>query len=202
MMKTLKALILAVGMFAISSLPAEDTLVDKNTGKSFPAQVSFDFNGKNYELDATGIATRTKFFVKVYSVAHYLQKSNDVNKNTLFNIIFSDDRAKQLSMVWVRDVDSRTIRDGYLDTFKKVFSPQQQQQLQPQIDQFLDFFSQSAKVGDEHVIRWIPGGFITVEINGESKGQVQNVDFAKAVWGIWLGAKSVVQRNQLVSRIN
>lgn len=179
----------------------EDTIVDKTTGKVFPANVSFTSEGNNYNLDATGVSTRTKFFVKVYSVAHYLQKSTDVNSKNIFNQIFSDDKAKQLTLIWVRDVDSRTIKDGYMDTFKKVFSQEQQKELNGQIEQFLGFFNENAKINDRQVIRWIPGGIIEVDINGVKKGQVKSVDFAKAVWGIWLGAKSVVPRNQLVSKV-
>lgn len=201
MKNLLLTLIFGFGALMNTHLSAEDTILDKTTGKAFPASVSFTNEGTNYNLEATGVSTRTKFFVKVYSVAHYLQNLGDVNSKNIFNQIFNDDKAKQLTLIWVRDVDSRTIKDGYMDTFKKVFSHEQQKELSGQIDQFLGFFNENAKINDKQVIRWIPGGIIEVEINGVKKGQVKSVDFAKAVWGIWLGAKSVVPRNQLVSRV-
>ena len=184
-----------------ATVTAEETISDKATGKSFPIDVSYSIQGKEYQLNATGVSTRTKFFVKVYSVAHYIQEGADINKNNVFSQLFNDALAKQLSFVWVRDIDSKTHQDGYIDTFKKVFTPAQQQAMQPQIDQFIGFFDQNMKVNDHQVIRWAPGGIIQVEINGVKKGEIVSTDFAKAVWNIWLGAKSVVNRNQLISLI-
>ena len=180
---------------------AEDTIVDKSTGKTFPLHVSYSLGGKEWNLTETGVSTRTKFFVKVYSVAHYLQEGGNINKSNIFTQIFNDSLAKQLTLIWVRDADSKTIRNGYLDTLKQVFSQSQLHKFQPQIDQFLGFYSDDAKVNDQHILRWAPGGILQVEINGVVKGEIINVDFAHAVWGIWLSPKSVVNRNQLVSRV-
>jgi len=190
---------LLVALLIAGGLSADIT--DKATGKSFPSEVSFNSGGKDWNLTATGVSTRTKFFVKVYSVAHYIQNNADINKNNIFTQVFNDTIAKQLTLIWARDVDAKTIQDGYMDTFKKVLTPAEQQTLQPQIDQFLGFFNDNMNANDTQVIRWAPGGHIEVEVNGVKKGEVVNPEFAKAVWGIWLGAKSVVNRNQLVSLI-
>lgn len=201
MQNILKQFVLGAALFAAGMLSSEETIADKSTGKTFPVNVSFSHGGKEWNLTATGVSTRTKFFVKVYSVASYIQDGADLNKNNVFNQALNDNLAKQLTLIWVRDVDSKTIKDGYQDTFKKVFSQTQQQALQSQEEQFLGFFNENASVNDKHVLRWIPGGTIEVEINGVKKGEVQSPEFARAVWGIWLGPKSVVNRAQLVSRV-
>lgn len=200
MKSAFKQLFFLITCFA-AALTAEENITDKATGKTFPMNISYNVKGKEYRLNATGVSTRTKFFVKVYSVAHYIQDGADINKNNIFTQVFNDSLAKQLTLIWVRDVDAKTQADGYTDTFKKVFTPTEQQAMQPQIDQFIAFFDQNMKINDHQVIRWAPGGVIEVEINGVKKGEIVNPDFARAVWGIWLGSKSVVNRNQLVSLI-
>lgn len=201
MKQLFKPIFFMISLFVIGTSFADETIVDKATGKTFPLHVSYNLGGKEWNLSATGVSTRTKFFVKVYSVAHYLQDGVNVNKSSVFNQIFNDSFAKQLTLIWGRDVDAKTIRNGYLETLKQVFSQGQLQTFQPQIDEFLGFYSENAKVNDKHVLRWAPGGILQVEINGVLKGEITNADFAPAVWGIWLSPKSVVNRNQLVSRI-
>ena len=64
---------------------------------------------------------------------------------------------------------------------------------------FIGFFNQDVQKGDEQILRWIPGGYVEVLINGKAAGNITNHDFAKALWSIWFGQNSVVDRNSLVS---
>ena len=71
--------------------------------------------------------------------------------------------------------------------------------MQNQIETFVHFFNQPVQKGDEHILRWLPGGYVEVIINGNQVGSVTGQDFAKALWSIWFGSRSVVDRNALVS---
>jgi len=162
-------------------------VVDKATGESFPGQVSFD----DYTLNATGVSTRKKLMFKVYSVASYLQENGDTSGDK-FQQIMNPKNAKQLILVWVRDVDAAKVQGGFKNSLKSNAAPA------AETDTFVSFFSDVSK-GDKHVLRWIPGDEIEVEINGSSAGTIKNEAFAKALWMIWFGNKSVVKRDQLVS---
>jgi hypothetical protein len=35
----------------------------------------------------------------------------------------------------------------------------------------------------------VPGRGIVVEVKGEAKGTLAGADFARALWGVWLGAE-------------
>ena len=180
-------------------LGAQETIKDNISGELFPKTVSFDHNGKQYHLEATGATTRKKLIIKVYSLAHYLQKKEGRNAGDRFQSILRDDVAKQFTMRWLHNVDVDKIQEAYQDGFRKNLSPDVYNRLQNEIDQFISFFNQPAKKGDEYILRWIPGGMVEVHMNGKKAGSVTNPDLARGLWSIWVGDKSIVNRDQLVS---
>lgn len=191
-MKFLTALLIAC-----SACVFADEVKDSATGITFPSEVTIEHAGKTYPLQATGVATRKKLIVSVYSVASYLQKGPISGDK--FAAVLADDKAKQLTMKWARDVEASKIQDGYKESFSKALSPSDQQKMQNEINQFIQFFGQDAKKGDEYVLRAFPDGFLEVVINGKSVGNITNKEFVKSLWGIWFGQKSVVDRQNLVS---
>lgn len=184
-------------VFSMATFAAE-TIEDPSTGLVFPKEVSFDSNGKQYQLQATGIATRKKLVIKVYSIASYLQKGIATGGDKLQSIL-SDANAKQLDIKWARDVSSNQIKEAFESSFHKVFQGEQYTQLQKVINQFIQLFNQEAKKGDEMILRWIPGGNIEVWINGNKIGSLTNAAFARGLWLIWFGDNSIVNRNSLLS---
>ena len=191
---------LALFCLITAQCAAEDTIKDPATGKTFPATVSFQVDGKDTSLQATGISVRKKFFVKVYSVAHYMENPASVKEGNIYENILNSNQPKELLSIWVRNADQKKVVDGYRESFGKVLSSDDLAKLKPEIDNYLSFFG-DVKTNDKHVLRWMPDGTITVEINDTLKGEIKNPAFAKALWSIWFGQKSVVSRDQLVARI-
>lgn len=180
-------------------LSAEDNIRDNSTGEVFPQEISFEHNGKQYQLQATGVTTRKKLIIKVYSIAHYLQKNIEKPNADKIQEILSDDYAKQLTMKWVRDVTFDNLQETYRESFRKVFTNQEYATRQGDIDTYIKFFKNGAHRGEEFVLRWLPGGYVEVLINGEKVGSITNKEFAKGLWSIWFGNKSVVNRQELIS---
>lgn len=183
------------------SLFAQGDITDSTTGVSFPGEVSFEKDGKKYNLQATGVATRKKFFVKVYSIASYLQTGAPSQARDKFMDILQSNKAKQLTMKWVHDASVDKIQDAYRDAFKNSIPVSEYNQLQGPMDNFIGMFNQDAQKGDEYVIRWLPGGYIEVLINGNQVGSLTNEALARGIWNIWFGPKSVVDRAHLVSQM-
>lgn len=173
------------------SLSLWGDIVDTATNVSFPSEVSFTFDGKDYDLRATGVATRKKFLVKVYSVAHYLQNGSSTDQ------ILQDNTAKQLTIKSVYDAPVAKVQDGYRDSFHKAFSDTEYAKNEKDIEKFISFFNTDMKKGDEVVIRWIPGGNVETLINGNSVGTITNTEFATGLWNIWFGPKSIVKSADL-----
>lgn len=192
-MKLATTLALIFGCCGLFSLQAEDVR-DSSTGETFPKEVSFSHNGKDYQLECTGIATRKKLIIKVYSIASYLQKgATGADKFQLFT---QDDYAKQLTLKYVHDVPASKITDAFQESFKNAPDYDQQKN---DIATFIQFFNRDVKKGDSQVIRWMPGGYIEVIINGQNAGNLTNKALAKSLWSIWFGDHSVVDRSKLVS---
>lgn len=186
-------------LIAAAALLSAADIVDSATGSSFPATVSFDVQGTKTELSATGVATRKKFIVNVYSVALYLQDAESF-KGKGFSDILSSKNAKQISMKWVRDVDLAKIQDGYRESIKNALGTSYDS-LKAQADKFLALYTSGAKKGDEHALRFFPDGSIELIINGASQGKVEGSPLTTGVLSIWLGDKSVVKRESLISLI-
>ena len=184
-----------------SNLQAANTIQDRTTNISFPTEVSFDNAGENYSLEVTGVAVRKKFFVKVYAVAHYMEKPEKGSRKTVINDVLNDHRAKQLTIHWLRSVSGDKIRDGYLDALSSILGRSNSSKMAKISESLTDYFSDGAKKNDQHILRWMPDGTLIVEINGEVVGTIEDDTFAKAVWEIWFGPRSVVNRNQLIEHL-
>lgn len=185
-----------VGVF---TLPAffgfAQAIQDASTGVSFPQNVAFDYQGQQFRLSGTGVATRKKFFVKVYSIASYIEDPSRVEGGNIFQNILDYDKAKQLTFKWLRNASQRRVQDGYRESLEKVTSGSRDE-----INRFVSFFGNVTK-GDTHILRWLPDNTITVMINGRTVGTIKSERFARALWSIWFGENSVVSRNKLVSKI-
>jgi len=193
-MKKILALICFVAIFSLSAAEIKDP----STGAVFPTEISFSADGNNYELDTTGVATRKKFFVKVYSVASYLQKDGFPSGEAA---LADDQYAKQLSMKWSRYVDGQRVADGFKDSLNKIFSKEELAAVQADLDKFYEITSKDVQEGEETILRWIPGGTVEVYANGSKTGTIQNEAFAKGLWKVWFGKNSVVDRKDLTSKL-
>lgn len=183
------------------SFASLSTYVQGAEPSEFPSQVSFDHGGKKYPLEQTGVATRKKFMVKVYYVASYLENGIVTDKANAFDQILQDNKAKQLTLRFVHEASAAKVKEGYEDSFSKVLQGVEYNKLKKEIDTYIGFFNVDVKVGDEQVIRWIPGGTIEVILNGTSAGTITNAAFAKALFSIWFGPNSIVKREDLIALI-
>lgn len=202
-MKTLfHAFLIAAASFGlVGGAAVQADVKDPATGISFPETASFSEGGKTYNLDLTGVATRKKFFIKVYSIASYLQSPIKGEMQPVMEQIFDSTKAKQLTLIWARSVDTAKIKGAYNEAFKGDLPGDKYAALQPQIDEFLGYFSQDSKKGDNYTLRWAPGGILTVLINDKNVGQIKNDEFAAAVWKIWFANDDVVKRQDLLQRV-
>lgn len=201
----MKQIVLSALLFTASFpllLLAQGTVKEPSTEKLFPAEVTFSHAGKDYVLKPTGLAVRKKLFFKVYGMVHYMQDApKTANAEDAFKEVLSDERAKQITLEFARDVDVPKIKEAYADGFKQHASPDELRQIQPLIDQFTGYFSKDVKENDRFVFRWIPGGSVAVIIQGEEKPVITGVAFARALWSIWFGKGSIVDREDLVENM-
>jgi hypothetical protein len=196
-------LAIAAGVAAfVLAAEAQETVEEKSTGKQFPKTVSFAGDYKTHNLQITGMGLRKKFWVKVYGMAHYMEGGRTFeNKKDALTTALSDQYAKQITMVFVRDVDAGKIRDAFSEGFKKNASKTEMEQISELVDEFVGFFKEDIKNGERIVLRTQPGGRVTTMIHGAEQKPIDSVTFSSVLWRIWLGKHSIVNRDRLVEMV-
>lgn len=182
----------------MNALQAANAFQEKVTGASFPLEVRFTHRGKSYTLEATGAAVRRKWFTNGYAIAHYIQDPVSGSQEIVLKEVFSDDKPKQMTILWLHRLPLKLIRDSFQESLTKVLGPADATRLKDNIEKFVELFKVDAEVQDRHDIRWLPGGNIELYRNDERVGSLINVDLAKALWSIWLGPDSVVDRQEML----
>ncbi|MFQ5583006.1 MAG: chalcone isomerase family protein [Calditrichia bacterium] len=197
-MKYFLAIVLFVLLVVPQLLAQDDMVKESSSGKLFPKIVTFTYDSVDYKLDITGTAIRKKFVFKVYGMAHYMQDPPHGSKEEVFNAILNEDKAKQITMDFSRGVGSGKIQGAYRDGFEKNATEEELKSIQSSIDQFVGYFDKDVKENETYVLRWLPGGTVITIVQGEEKPAIKDATFAKVLWKIWLGKKSIVKRDKLV----
>ncbi len=193
--------LLLVSSFLLACVTfAQEMVTEPSTEKKFPAVQSFSAGGKDYTVQLTGVAVRKKVIFKVYGMAHYMENPAGGTRAGMIKEVLSDGKAKQITMIFVRDVDVESIQKAYRDGFKENAAKDEYPQIQGLIEKFVGNFTVAVKENDVFILRWLPGGKIVPVIKGEEKEPITSPVFAKVLWTIWFGDESIVDPDDLVER--
>ena len=149
-------------------------------------------------LKLTGAGTRTKFFVKVYTIGSYVDPSAKVQSASE---LAHSDIAKSLEMVLLRDVDGRTIASSFETMIKANHHPSK---FPASMRQMSDFFKANPVRRGQHVsLIHVPKEGLHVKMDNGKSVMIRDVEFSKAVWDIYLGPKNVGEtvKTGLTSRL-
>lgn len=178
------------------------TVEDPCTKLRFPKTVSFSERKQNEKLPITGVCGRKSgFFSYMYALGHYMEGPFPDKPEEIYQLILADNKPKQLTFEWTSDVDLEDIQEDYKKSFHKILSDEEYAPLASSIDEFINLYHTDIKKGETHFLRWLPGGKIELLVKGEEKTLFPNPDFAKALWSLWFGPKSIVSREPLISFI-
>ncbi len=192
----------ALLVFSIVARAQEAQMVEESsTHVKFPATVTFTHDSVKHTLQLTGLTVRKKFVFKVYAIAHYMENPTRGDKEHIFQEALSDGKAKQITMHFVRGVGVGKITDAYREAFEKSTTEEERKALQPFLERFIGYHNRDVKKGDEYILRWLPGGTVISILQGEEKPAITDPTFARVLWSIWLGEKSIVKREKLISRL-
>ena len=173
-------------------------VVEPVTGIAFPSEVRFSQDAEDYTLQLTGTAARTKWFFRVYAIAHYWQAPKGLDREK----ILADGTAKQMTIQYARNVPAQKITKVLREDFELNTTPSEYREIETYVEQMLAYFVRPMQKGDVFVMRWFSGGRVYLEMNGQKLGDVKNVLFARTLWAIWLGKHSVVDSEALMARAN
>ncbi len=167
----MKKVLLSIAALALA-LPA---LARDVAGVDFPETVTV--GGQELKLNGAGI--RKKFVIKVYAGGLYVaQPSRDAGA------VVAADAPKRVRMVFLRDVDKKTI----LETYREGFAANGAAALTGKLDQIAPALA-DMKSGGEMTVTFEPGKGTTVTAAGGGSATVEGKDFADAMFRLWLGTK-------------
>jgi hypothetical protein len=182
-------------------LVAQETVKESSTGKTFPTSILVTYDGKTVPLTLTGTTVRKKLIIKVYALAHYMQDPPTGKEKDLYAAVLTDGKAKQLTMEFVREVGMDKIRNAYRDGFEENATKEEFNKIAPLVEQFVAYFATDVNENDRFIVRWLPGGVVEAQVQGTEKPAITNALFARVLWSIWFGEDSIVDREELVSRL-
>lgn len=173
-MKKTFLVLVAIAMFA--SAPAQTNA----GGATLPNTVSFE--GEKLILNGAGV--REKYWMDMYAGALYLtSKSSDVNEilngnkpaaiklHMVSNLITSDKMISAINEGFENSTNGKT------------------QAISAEIGKFISYFEEKISKEDVFDLVYIPSKGVLIYKNGEQKGIIKEMEFKKALFGIWLSEK-------------
>ncbi len=147
-------------------------------GVTLPDRISVE--GKSLVLNGMGLREATFLRVDVYVAGLYLEeKSSDPAA------ILASPSLRRLVLQFVRRVGKNQMVKAWDEGFEKS-AGKDLPSLKERIAT-LDSWMADLGKGDLLAFTGIPGKGVTVAVKGEKKGEIPGDDFARALWGIWLG---------------
>lgn len=158
----------------LTSVQAQKTV----SGVKVSEKVSFQ--GENLVLNGTGI--REKMWLDLYVGALYLPA-----KSSSASVIVN---SKDAGLIKLTIVSGMITSDKMISAVNEGFEASTNGNVTPikaEITKFISFFKDKITKGDVFDIAYVPGSGVVVSKNGTKKGSIDNFEFKKALFGIWLG---------------
>ncbi len=141
------------------------------------------------DLLLNGAGVRSKLIFKVYVIGLYLDYKTDQA-----DIILKNAGPKRLTLVMLRDVDSREMVDAFREGIARNTTSGRLQALETSIRDFSTIFEviKQVKEGDVILIDYVQGFGTTISLNGVPKGHVGGgLQFYTALLSVWIGEDPV-----------
>ncbi len=147
-------------------------------GVELPGSITVD----DQELVLNGAGLRKKFFFKIYACGLYLENpSGDAGR------IIRADKAMALRLHFIyKEVPSEKVKESFQEGFDSC-TVVEIDKIRNKIERFFGFLRTATKKGDIYQFNYLPGQGVRVLYNGEALGEIEGLDFKKALFCIWLG---------------
>ena len=172
--------ILGLAIAAAVMTGAGQAEAGKKAGVTMPDTITVA--GRSLILNGMGLREATFLKIDVYVAGLYLEHASSSPA-----AIIAADEVKQLVLRFVRDVDRADIVEAWNAGFAGNATVPVAT-LRPLIDR-LNGWMPKFSDGDTLTFRYVPGDGVTVEINGARKGVINDANFARSLFAIWLGPK-------------
>ncbi len=198
-MKTLSRLLLVTALALLTGAVAlAETVAVDGSDTSYETKIEPKVGGKEVKMDLTGAALRKRLVFKVYTIGSYVEAGAGLRSA---EDLAAADVPKQLHLVMQRDVEGKELAeavekaihkgrgdDAFADELKSLHETMKALEL---------------KKGDNIRLTNVPKKGINCDVAGKKEFVIENSDFSRAVWEIYLGKKNIDDdiKKALVSRL-
>jgi hypothetical protein len=198
-MKTLSRLLLVAALAALPGAAAlAETVSVDGSDTSYETQIEPTVGGKAVKMNLTGAALRKRLVFKVYTIGSYVECGNGARSA---EDLASADVPKQLHLVMERDVGGAELADA---VEKAIHKGRGDDAFRDELKSLHETMKAlELKKGDHVRLTNVPKKGIACDVAGKKQLVIENPDFSRAVWEIYLGKKNIDDdiKKALVSRL-
>jgi hypothetical protein len=191
-------LVITAIVLGAASAPAEETTGVGGSDTQYRTRFETSVGDQKVNLVLTGTGLRKKVVFNVYTVGSYLQEG--MNPRSAEELAGAD-CPKLMHLVMERDVGGKEMAEALVAGIRANYgAPAFKDELAALVDTMKGM---EVKKGD-HVMLWnIPKKGLYCDVVGKKQFRIENVDFSKAVWNIWLGRNNLGEelKKGLTSRL-
>ncbi|KPQ01162.1 chalcone isomerase family protein [Marinobacter sp. HL-58] len=139
------------------------------------------YSAMDTELKLNGAGTRSKWFMDLYIGGLYVPETIDDGQ-----AIINADEPQAITLHIISGmITSDKMKSATMEGFESSTGGDLSA-IQDDVDTFLDVFSEEIKDGDVFDLVYLPGEGVRVLKNGDERGTIGDLEFKKALFGIWL----------------
>lgn len=185
-MKRIGFLGAAVLLLGTAWVSATELVGVHGSSTQFTTTMDITIDGKPFHLVLTGVALREKFFFDVYTIGSYVVDGVAVHTAEELAAL---NQPKQLHLVMERDVEGGDIAEAFRLAVRQNYpSPAFDDEVNRLIGMIreIDF-----KKGDHVYLTHQPGIGLRCQVIGKGDFVIENPDFSRAIWDIYLGKNNL-----------
>ena len=164
----------------------------------FTTTMDVTIGDKPHPLVLTGTALRQKFFFNVYTIGSYVLEGAPVHTAEDLSTL---NQPKQLHLVMERDVSGSDIAEAFLIAIRQNYpTPYFNEEVNRLVEMMREI---SFTKGDNIYLTHQPGIGLRCQVIGKGDITIDNPDFSRAIWDIYLGKNNIGDgiKKGLISRL-
>ena len=179
------ALAAAVAVLSATVVLAESVGVE-GSSTEYATKIETKIGEKTVKMDLTGAGMRKRVVFKVYTIGSYIESGAKANSA---DDVIGADCPKQFHLVMERDVDGKEMAEA---VEKAIHKSRGEDAFADELKALSDTMKAiELKKGDNIHLTNIPKKGLECEVVGKKTVRIDNSDFSKAIWEIYLGKKCI-----------
>lgn len=197
-MKYVRLFSAAMVIACVGRVSAAELVGVHGSHTQYTTTMDITIEGRPYHLVLTGAALRQKYFLNVYTIGSYVLEGTNVHTA---EELAGLDQPKQLHLVMERNEEGSDIAEAFLIAIRQNYPmPNFNDEVNSLILKVREI---EFKKGDHIYLTHQPGMGLRCQVIGKIDFIIDNPDFSKAIWDIYLGKSNIGEgiKKDLVSRL-